>query len=101
MELSRAIEYFSELGHRKYSSRTMEVYVGHLRQFVEFVGDKPIEEVHLFDDVIRYTRHLERTGLKDNTINLAMTGLRQLWRPRSASNGTWTYDYRSWPTSFR
>lgn len=80
MELTRAIEYFSQWSQRKYSMRTVEVYIGHLRQFVAFTGDKPIEEVHLFDDIIAYARHLEKAGRHANTVNLAMTSLRQLWK---------------------
>src|SRR4030095_9730196 len=80
MELTRAIEYFAEWGHHKYTSRTVELYVLHLKRFVAFIGDKPIESVSLFDDVIAYARHMERAGLRDNTVNLAMIALRQLWK---------------------
>lgn len=80
MQLTRTIEYFSQWGHRRYSARTLEVYVGHLRRFVDFIGNKSIEAVSLFDDVIAYARHLERTGMRDNSVNLAMTSLRQLWK---------------------
>ena len=80
MEMSRAIEYFVQWGQRKYTNRTVEIYVGHLRRFLRYTGDKSIEEVHLFDDVIAYARKLEKGGASDNTVNLAMTALRQLWR---------------------
>lgn len=80
MQLTRAIEYFTTWGNRKYSARTVELYVGHLRRFVDHIGDKPIEDVDLFDDVIAFARHLETTGHRDNTVNLAMTSLRQLWK---------------------
>jgi site-specific recombinase XerD len=80
MELTRAIEYFASWGHHNYSKRTLELYVGHLRKFAVFIGDKDIEVVNLFDDVISYALHLERTGHRDNTVNLSMTSIRQLWR---------------------
>lgn len=80
MKLTRAIEYFITLCHRKYSTQTIAVYMSHLRQFVAFVGDKPIEEVDLFKDVMAFSTHLEKTGHRDNTVNLAMTAIRQLWK---------------------
>jgi site-specific recombinase XerD len=80
MELNKAIAYFAEWSSHKYTSRTVEIYVMHLRRFVAFVGDKRIEAINLMDDIVAYKRHLEKGGLRDNTINLAMIALRQLWK---------------------
>ncbi len=80
MKFQKCIEYFSEWGHGKYSARTLEVYVGHLKQFVAYIDNKDIEAISLFDDVITYVRKLERQGLADNTINIRMIAIRQCWK---------------------
>lgn len=80
MRFDQCINYFAEWARRKYSARTTEIYIGHLRQFNAYIEDKDIQQVRHFDDVLGYIRHLERKGINDSTINLAMTALRQLWR---------------------
>lgn len=64
----------------KYSARTTEIYIGHLRRFSSYIKNKDIQQVLLYDDVLGYMRHLERRGINDSTINLAMIALRQLWK---------------------
>ncbi len=80
MRFEQCINYFQEWAHRRYSARTTEIYIGHLRRFAIFIEDKDIESIRHFDDLMAYIRHLERKGMNDSTINLAMVALRQLWK---------------------
>jgi site-specific recombinase XerD len=80
MRFDQCINYFEEWARRKYSARTTEIYIGHLRRFSTFINAKDIESVQHFEDVMGYIRHLERRGINDSTINLAMIALRQLWK---------------------
>lgn len=80
MKFSEGVEKYIEWGQRHYSARTLEMYVDHLRRFEKFIKNKDIEEMHVIDDVIGYTRHLEKRQIADSTINLAMISLRQMWK---------------------
>jgi integrase/recombinase XerC len=80
MQFSKAIDIFIRWGQNEYTSKTIELYVDHLRRFQKFVNDKPIENVKLMDDVIKYNEHLKRRGLAENTINLSMIAIRQMYK---------------------
>lgn len=80
MKFSQAIEKFTEWGTEDYQNRTLEVYVDHLRRFCKFIDDKEIEDINLFDDILQYRRSLKARGISDNTINLSMVALRQMWK---------------------
>ncbi len=80
MTFPEAINFFIEWGRRRYANKTLEIYVGHLRRFEAFIGEKPIEELNMFEDVLKYARSLEVKGRSENTVNLAMTSIRQLWK---------------------
>ena len=80
MKFSIAIEKFIRLSEGTYAPKTLEVYVLHMRKFQEFIGDKDIEEVKLFDDIIKWREILTGRQFTDGTINLAMISLRQLFK---------------------
>lgn len=80
MRFEQCIQYFHDWARQRYSARTAEIYIGHLRRFSSFIKNKSIEQIDLFDDILGYTRYLERHGINDSTINLAMIALRQLWK---------------------
>ncbi len=80
MTIEEALELFIRWGKNDYSDRTLDVYVGYIRKFSKFIGGKDISEVSLFDDLIVYAEKLRKQGSADNTVNLTMTALRQLWK---------------------
>lgn len=79
MHFSKAVSYFKRYNTNKYSGRTLEIYGLQLRRFCVFINDKEVEDIHLFDDVLEYQQQLEGLGRSDNTINLAMIAIRQLF----------------------
>lgn len=79
MKLNKALALFADYASEKYTPRTIEVYMGNLRQFQKHIGNKNVERISLFDDIISYSQHLRRTGRQPATVNLCMTALRQLW----------------------
>ena len=80
MKFSEGLEKYIEWGRQRYSARTLEMYVDHIRRFQKYIKNKDIEEISLVDDVIAYCRYLERKQISPSTINLAMISLRQMWK---------------------
>ena len=80
MKFNKAVDKYLEWGQRHYSTRTLELYVDHLRRFERFIENKDVEKIKVIEDVIGYCRHLEKRQVADNTINLSMIALRQMWK---------------------
>lgn len=80
MTLEEATEKFIRWGRNYYADRTLVIYVGYLAKFSVFSQNKEIKKVSLFNDVLGYAEAMRRSGVADNTINLTMIALRQLWR---------------------
>lgn len=84
MTFSTAIDKYLEWGKHHYSSRTVELYVDHLRRFSSFIDNKKIGSISFYDDINQYIQHLKKKNIADNTINLSMIALRQMWKTLAA-----------------
>lgn len=84
MKFNDAIEKFILWGGEQYRDRTIKLYVDHLRRFSRFIGNKPVRDIRLLDDIIGYKKYLKDRGISDTTINMAMTSVRQFWKALTA-----------------
>lgn len=68
-----------------YTDKAAYIYGGHLKEFLEFIGDKPLEEIEV-ENVTAYRQHLHSKH-KPSYVNYKMTAVRNFlryWR----ENGT-------------
>jgi integrase/recombinase XerD len=68
------IDLFIRLKRSRNTQRTYRLAV---RQFLEFVGNKPLQTINL-DDMVRYTEHLETTYQSKYTQRLKLDAVRSL-----------------------
>jgi len=87
MKLSQAITYFKKWGIGEYADNTLNTYSHCLRRFEEWTGNKNIEDIELFADIMRFRDYLDTQNKKEGTINTTMVALRQLFKLLSHTQG--------------
>jgi len=98
MKLSQARENFTKWACGELSATSIEVYEFYISLFIEWCGNKRVPEVGLFEHILEFRKHLEDTGKKDSTINLAMIAFRQFFKLlENTGNGDFDFSWTAIP----